>query len=277
MILFTGRGTSGSWQVRGVQLGSAIGQVKPRASVADLRAADLVVVVKRPARGQIEALQRCGRPWVWDVVDFYPQPECAQWSAPRSIHWVKEQIHMADPTAVVWPNARMAQDCGDGRPERVLYHHYRPGLRPRTPVESPVVGYEGSPRYLGRWGAALATACARRGWTFRTTGTPQSFDIAVAFRDRPANGYAQRHWKSNVKLANCHATGTAFLGAPEAGYRETAAGGEVWCRHIGELDACLNALSPITVRQALSARFQQRAYSLQSAARDLRSFLGAIA
>ena len=47
-ILITGTGTSGSWKIRGEQLGAAIGaEIMPRAALANCRRADVVVLVKR--------------------------------------------------------------------------------------------------------------------------------------------------------------------------------------------------------------------------------------
>lgn len=272
-VIFTGKGTSGSWQCRGVQLGGEIGAVQAKAK--DFTAYDLIVLVKRPAPGQIEAIKKSGKPWVWDVVDFYPQPACTKWSREKATAWVKAQIDAFCPNGVIWPNERMANDCSQGGRNLVLYHHHRPDLRPR-PVEKDVriVGYEGSPRYLGRWCKAIQKACKRRGWEFRTEGTPQDFDVCVAFRDDAFNGYAQKHWKSNVKLANCHATGTPFVGASECGYLETAAGGEVFCDSLKDIDAALDEAA--RNRADTCQSFLKAAYSVQDAAIELKAFLNTI-
>lgn len=270
-VLFTGRGTSGSWQCRGVQLGGELGDVIPKAT--DFTGYDLVVLVKRPAKGQIEAIKRSGLPWVWDVVDFYPQPICTKWPKDKAVKWVRDQIDAFDPNAVIWPNRRMAQDCYGPRRHMVLYHHYRPGLCPRS-VEDRIrtVGYEGSPKYLGRWLPAIRKACKRRGWRFTTEGTPQDFDACVAFRDDAFNGYAQKHWKSNVKLANCHGAGVPFIGASEFGYMETATGHEIFCDDILDLDQCLDLLTDERRRKAQAVP----RYSVQQAAEHLHKFLNSV-
>lgn len=270
-VLFTGRGTSGSWQCRGVQLGGEVGVSKAKAT--DFAAYDLVVLVKRPAKGQIEALRKSGKPWVWDIVDAYPQPECSGWTRQQSVDWVRNQIDAYRPSAVIWPNRKMAEDCAGSERGLVLYHHHRPGLRPRPVAQDIcVVGYEGSPRYLGRWEGAIRRACKRRGWEFRVSGTPQDFDVCLAFRDAAFNGYAQKHWKSNVKLANCHGAGVPFIGASECGYLETATGHEIFCDDPSGLDACLDTLS-LEKRQATNKAFLKARYTLKQAAADLRAFL----
>jgi hypothetical protein len=137
------------------------------------------------------------------------------------------------------------------------------------------VGYEGSPKYLGRWLPAIRKACKRRGWRFTTEGTPQDFDACVAFRDDAFNGYAQKHWKSNVKLANCHGAGVPFIGASEFGYMETATGHEIFCDSIADLDKCLDSLT-VERRREIHAAFLHSRYSLDQAAADLRTFLKSV-
>jgi hypothetical protein len=136
-VLVTGKGTSGSWQIRGEQLGRAIGAtVKPKADGNF----DLAVVVKR---GRFPNL-----PVVWDIVDAYPQSR--PWKKDEAIAWVRGSIKAQRPIAVIWPNKRMREDCDTGLPGIVLPHHYRPGIE-ANPIRERIqtVGYEGSPKYLG--------------------------------------------------------------------------------------------------------------------------------
>lgn len=274
-VLFTGRGTSGSWKVRGEQLGGAVGRAKPRATIKDMRAADAVVLVKRPAAGMLADLRASGTPWVWDLVDFYPQPECTAWSRRAACEWVRRQIRKARPNAIIWPNARMAEDCGGNQRDLVLYHHHRPGID-LNPVREriQVVGYEGAAQYLGCWERQLRTLCQARGWELQiNTGSHADWDVCVAFRDPAYDGYAQRSWKSNVKLANCHGSGTPFIGARENGYIETAACGEAYCNSVDELSDAFDALESQRRRQIIAANFRRVAYPLEAAASDLRAWL----
>lgn len=257
-ILHTGRGTSGSWQCRGVQLGHAI----PKASRKQIAKADAVVLVKRPYPGFLDAVK--GKPWVWDVVDAYPQPQCAGWSRSRAVQWFKSELKRLNPDGVIFPTAKMQQDCMTRIPSTVIYHHHRIDMQ-INPIRDRVktVGYEGSAKYLGKWLDVIARECAVRGWGFKVNdGVHSDWDICIAFRDTPFDGYAQRHWKSNVKLANCHGSGTPFIGAAECGYFETQSGRELWlddkdglsdafdslvCRHVreGVREAFLNSAIPV--------------------------------
>lgn len=277
-ILFTGRGGNGSWEVRGAQLGEACGAtVKAKASTYDCSDHDLVVVVKR-AGEVLQAVRRSTRKWVLDVVDFYPQPLCHQWNREASIAWVRSQVKAMNPSAVIWPTGRMQDDCSDGRPSIVLPHHHRPNIK-ANPVRDRIelVGYEGSTRYLGGWEALLVRECRRRGWRFVTN--PQhlaDLDIVVAVRGDQWDSYAARHWKSNVKLANAHASGTPFIGNPEWGYMETQSGCEYWVDDGNHLAQAFDLLSPQSAREQVADRFRGRAYPVERAAADLRAFLDAL-
>lgn len=274
MILFTGKGTSGSWKIRGEQLGGQIGLVKPRATLEDCRRADLIVLVKRPSPGLMDAIRASKTPWVWDVVDFYPQPQCTEWVKSKAVNWVKGQLARHRPGGIIWPNQRMADDVKTRIKGRVIYHHYRPSLKVnqiRKDVQ--VVGYEGSKKYLGGWRSVIEDECEKRGWQFRINCPVDEMDICVAFRDDPFNGYAQYHWKSNVKLSNCHGSGTPFIGAAEYGYVETAAGGEVWTESKSGLASAFDSLARQEARLDIRDGFLRNAYSLDMAARDLKVFL----
>lgn len=273
-LLFTGRGRSGSWIVRGEQLGQACGAaLQPRATAKQCAAADRIVVVKRVPEDLAASLR--DRWWAWDIVDAYPQPVCTGWTREESIAWVRGQLKRLNPSAVIWPNRKMREDCDDGRPGLVLPHHYRPGIAPNPIRETvKVVGYEGAAAYLGNWRPILEEECRRRGWTFRVNPERLAdLDIVVALRSPEFSGYAQRHWKSNIKLSNAHGSGTPFVGQQENGYLETATGAEYWAENKTELVASFDWLDSQGNREQISDRFRQAAYPLEQAASDLRQFL----
>lgn len=279
MILFTGRGSSGSWKIRGDQLGEACGAiVKPMATIHDMRRADMIVLVKRSSPDILNALRASGKPWVLDALDLYPQPKCSMWNREQAIEWVKSQITLLAPHGVIWPNQRMADDCDTGIPGTVLYHHYRPHTDV-NPIREKVyvVGYEGSPNYIGEWLEPIREACRERGWHFVINPVSLAeVDIVIACRGREFNGYAQKHWKSNVKLANAHGTGTPFIGPRECGYLETATTMEEWADCFDDLPDCLDRLSEQYHRQRVQKEFIAKRYSVTDAAKDLTTFLATL-
>lgn len=270
--LFTGKGGSGSWQIRGAQLG-AIGDAIP--NVSDPAGYGAAVVVKRVTPGILQGLRARRVPWIWDVVDAYPQPASLWWSRADALRWLRTQIETLRPDGILWPNQRMMEDAAHfsgNIPSRVLYHHHRPGLRlnPIRPLIS-TIGYEGAPT-LGAWRATLEAECARRGWRFvMNPGALADVDVVVALRD--PTGYTAQQWKSNVKLANAHGSGTPFVGAPEAGYLETQSGAEYWTTSAAALATAFDWLESQTAREQIRDRFLACAYPLERAQSDLREFL----
>lgn len=273
-ILVTGKGgKSGSWKMRGEQLGAAMGaDVQPMAT--DASRYDVTVVVKRTPGVVLAAVR--GRRWVWDVVDAYPQPLAYGWERDEAIRWVRAKIAAMKPTGIIWPTAKMREDCDTGLPGIVLPHHHRPGIA-SNPIRKDVkrVGYEGEPAYLGRWAKAAAAECKARGWEFVVN--PERLadvDIVVALRD--GGGYVCRNWKSAVKLANAHGSGTPFVGVPEQGYIEQASGAEYWAKDQHGLGVAFDWLKSQSAREQVQDRFLQRAYPVEKAASDLLGFLGGL-
>ncbi len=275
-LLFTGRGSSGSWTIRGEQIGAALGAKVVRMATVDVcRAADVIVVVKRIPDELLKAIRASGRPWVYDIVDAYPQPECSTWGEGESKAWLKEHLARLRPDFVIWPNARMQQDSVGGA---VIYHHHRPEIK-ANPIRDRIetVGYEGSASYIERWRSSIEAECRSRGARFVVNPASLSdVDVVLALRGKDRDGYPQRHWKSQVKLANAHGSGTPFIGAPEAGYVETACGAEYWATTPGDLSVALDWMESKSTRQEVSARFLKSAFSIDHAAERYRDVLCAL-
>lgn len=271
-LLFTGRGGNGSWAMRGEQLGDACGAVvKPHASAKDIEDCDVAVVVKRVPHKVLADLRDSGKPWIFDTVDFYPQPQCAAWSAQQSIDWVRDQIAELNPTGVIWATERMREDCSDGRPCAVVKHHGRASA-PHNPIRDRIatIGYEGRPDYLADWRFHLTRECEKRGYRF--VENPKhlaDLDVVVAFRGGQWDSYSTRHWKSGVKLANAHATGTPFIGQPSSAYLESATGCEYWASKPKDIGVALDWLEAQSTREQVSDRFRLTAYKVRSAAAEV--------
>lgn len=275
-VLITGRGTSGSWKIRGEQLGAAIGAtVVPEADMRTIAAHDMVVLVKRGSADLLQRIRVAGVPLVYDVVDAWPQPEGNSWGYGSCMSWLSGRIEQLRPAAIVAATQAMAIDCRDfGVPVLRLQHHARPNqevnpLRERVAT----VGYEGSTDHLGRWAAVLEQECRRRGWRFQVNPRQLAdLDLVVALRER--QGYAAVRWKSGVKLSNAQATGTPFIGAPEAGYLEQAVTScERWSWTADGLSTALDELTPLQERQRVSALMRTAAPSLPAVAHTYLTWL----
>lgn len=274
-VLVTGRGASGSFIIRGAQLGQAIGAtVLPKA--VDFDPFDAVVIVKRPPAGMADQVRRAGAVLVWDVVDAWPQPVGNAWGRAECMAWLTQQVQQIKPDGIVAATQAMADDCAEfGVPVLALPHHARPGLD-RNPVREAVqvVGYEGGEGYISGWRAAIEAECKRRGWRFVVNPARLAdVDIVLALRD--ATGYAPRRWKSNVKLANAQGSGTPFIGCREAGYTERAIGTcEKWADTPAELARALDALTPQGERRRASQWMLSVAPTLDQVAGKYREWLG---
>lgn len=269
-IVVTGTGKSGSWRIRGEQLGAAIGaEVLPRCE--KFKGFGLAVCVKRVRPAMLEALRRAAVPWVWDVVDAYPQPEGNTWRAEQAVGWLRAELERLRPHAVVFPTAAMREDSGWRGPALVLPHHAWPkyGKRNHLRDKVSVVGYEGHVHYLGAWAGKVAEACARRGWRLEVNGDMTQCDIGLALREFA--GHPARRWKSNVKLANIQALGVPALCSPEAGYVEFSRGAEVFVD--GDLDRGLDGCAADEMRRRAQ---RVEPIRLSEVARGYREWLTAL-
>jgi hypothetical protein len=220
-ILVTGNGKSGSWRIRGEQLGVAIGAtVRPNANVPEIKLHDLTVCVKRVADG---ILANPSRRWVWDIVDAWPQPHGNNWTRDQAVSWLREAIRRNRPYAMVFPTTQMQQDADFDGPSLVLPHHAWPKYQRQShPWGVKAIGYEGAEHYLGRWRPLLEAQCKARGWELVINGDLTRCQIGIALRD--CTGYAPYAWKSNVKLANFQALGIPAIVSPQMSYREFGGG-----------------------------------------------------
>ena len=263
-ILITGRGTSGSWKIRGEQLGRAIGaDAIPQASIEQLAGREKTIIVKKPLLNiaDVQGVR------IWDVVDYWPQPDGNSWTRERLIDHVKMTADAMRIDYVVAATEQMRQDIGA---DFTLYHHYRPNIA-LNPIRErmSLIGYEGSPKYLGKWLKVIQEECQIRGMGFLVNpANIADVDVIVAFRDSQWKGYATDNWKSNVKLGNAKGSGTPIICNREAGYLETASGGELFADSPQEFIAALNRLEHRSEREYCSKLLRDKAYSVDMAARD---------
>ncbi len=277
-ILVTGRGgKSGSWEIRGRQLGAAIGaSVVDRASLREMQAADIIVVVKRATEDIVERVRASGRPWVYDMVDGWPQPAGNEWNKDRATDWLRNLFAHLRPTAAVFATSQMQGDSAFRGPSLVLPHHAWPKYAAQ-PVKNQVsrVGYEGGEQYLGKWRRLVDAECRRRGWEFVVNGDMASCQIGVALRD--VGGYAAKAWKANTKLANIQSLGLPAVVSDEAGYREFGSVAQAAVVDEFELRQAFDAFAPMDTRAELGWIAQKAAPRLDAVAKKYQEWLCAIA
>lgn len=278
-IAITGSGTSGSWIIRGQQLGLAIGAEPVMGG--SFKSFDAAIIVKR-ARGRADCLARLKAeriPIIYDVVDGWPQPDGNKWGRNWCIDWMQQQLRLIQPKAIVAATQVMANDAAKlvslSVPILALPHHALPA-QPLNPIREQVrrVGYMGSDRHLGSWGNRISCFCAQRGWEFAMNPTTLAeIDIVIALREH--TGYAARNWKSNVKLVNAQATGTPCILARESGYIETASGAENWADNDEELLRAFDELTDYQTRRDKSDQLLEfgKRFALESIAATYKEWL----
>lgn len=247
-VLIVGSG-KGSWEMRGHQLGAAVGaRVTSTPTPADWQWADVAVLIKRAGTHHAPAAHAAGVPIVWDALDFWRQPFDNGKSETDARRLLGAHLAEIRPALAIGATQAMADACQGV----YLPHHSWSGLEPTAARERvQVVAYEGNPVYLGGWAGQLEAACKRRGWTFQVNPSDlRSADILVGFRDGGWDGWMCREWKSGVKVGNAIAAGRPFLSQPSAAVRELEPCGTV-LHTPADLDAALDAWTPVEARAAV--------------------------
>lgn len=279
-VLMVGSG-SGSWQMRGVQLGQALGaRVVTAPSEADLRWSDVVVLVKRAGLHWCAFVQGFKKPIVWDALDFWRQPAQNHLSETDARALLKGTIATIKPALVIGATEAMACAAREMGQEAVyLPHHGWHGLEP-TPARDAVqvVAYQGSERYLGRWRVAIEQACAQRSWRFVIN--PASLadaDILVSFRDGEWDGWMCREWKSGVKLVNAILAGRPMVTQESAARRELEPISNT-VNDVAGLGEALDEWAPIDARAHVADAWPTRlaACSLDAVASRYRDILQSV-
>lgn len=282
-VLFAGFSSSGSWLIRGVQIATALSSPhRCRPERSEFRDKKVAVFVKRVPSEYIDTARLSKARVVWDCVDAWPQPVGNSWTKAEALAWLKSELSRIKPDVAIGATEAMAADIASlGYASTCVPHHYNPAIM-QQPLSKCIerVGYEGGAQYIKRWGVQVSRLCDSRGWKFVISDGKRcrvsEFDAVVALRD--ADGYAPRHWKSNVKLANAMAAGVPFIGSPECGYQETSCGVEYWAASPAQLNAAMSWIESVSAREHIRQKFTEAAkkYSLKSVASRMRSIIDAL-
>lgn len=246
-ILVVGGDTKGAWQMRGVQLGAAIGaRVTAAPTASDWAWAEVVILVKRAAVMWADQAQRVRVPVIWDALDFWAQPGDNHRTRAELSEDVKRISRACNASHLIGATRQMAADIGG----TYLSHHAHLGLAPdRIRPEAKIVAYQGTTKYLGKWFEALWSSCEKLGLSFVINPTHlREADILVAFRDGRWAGDVCRQWKSGVKCVNAVAAGTPILTQPSAAFSEICPTG-LTCNQTSDLTDALREVSSRQIRE----------------------------
>src|ERR1043166_2595503 len=108
-ILIVGTG-KGSWAIRGIQLGAAIGaRVVSDPSQAAIQWSDVGVLVKRAGLKWAKTVHALGKPIVWDALDCWQQPRDHRFTEEQACAWLKSQIAAIRPDVTIGATEAMAR------------------------------------------------------------------------------------------------------------------------------------------------------------------------
>lgn len=270
-VLIVGGGDKGGWQMRGIQLGRAIG-ARVASNLDSLHWADVVVLVKRADPAFAAQARAAGKPVVWDPLDFWAQPEQNALNEAKSRSVLRAHLANYRPELVIGATQAMATDCGGV----YLPHHAWFGLEPSPAREDvTVVAYQGTQKYLGRWMRTAQDACKARGWKFVINPKRLSdADIILALRDGKHDGWMCRQWKSGVKLVNAISAGRPVISQESAAWHEIAPEGTL-VSVPADLDVALDLWADHAARQRVVRRaaLYGRNYSLPVIADQYKALL----
>lgn len=279
-ILITSGGGGGTWAMRGQQMAEACGaDCLQRPTAKQMADYDAIVAIKRIDDAMLAELRGSGRPWVWDIVDSYPQD--TTWDQQTAVTWFASRLRHLRPHALIFPTWRMLHDCaGHGLTATCIPHHARPQYQPYSarPLSDRIklVAYEGMSRYIEHWLPVIKAACATAGARFEVgRGALEQADAVLSLRNPPWHGYQMLNWKPWVKLANALALGLPFVGLrPDP--RETPAGDWVIeASTPSDIPAALEHLAPVATRAVIRANTRTHVPTLDDCAQQLRRFVEA--
>jgi len=278
-ILIVGAGR-GSWQMRGVQLGAALGaRVTSTPTDADWEWAERVVLVKRAALQWAKRAHVRGVPIVWDALDFWRQPPDNGLSAGAARALLGQMQDRIAPTLTVGATQAMAAAAANGRRSAYLPHQGHRDLVPTDAREvCQVVGYDGNPVYLDHWAAPLRAACRAVGWTFVVNPpTLAAVDILVALRGGIWDGWMCREWKSGVKAVNAILAGRPLITQPSAAVRELQPLGSI-IETVAQVRQALETWAPHARRQQVVdlARTRTTSFTVDTLAAQYAALLAEV-
>lgn len=263
--------------MRGEQLGHAYGAIVSKDRLPPIKSDDVIIGVKRISDSLLAEIKKSRAYFIWDIVDAYPQKERMDKAA--ALRWFQSEYNRLKPNAVLWPNKRMRDDCEFIGIGGIVLPHHAMLNAPINPIREQVktIGYQGSLRYIeGAVNAEIRRVCKANKILFNDQcASLADVDIILALRSDKWASYPIQNWKPATKLNNAHATGTPFIGNPEAGYLEFSAGSEIFIEDIVELENAIESLLPYDKRESANAS-KDTAYTIEHAVRDLSQFIASL-
>lgn len=283
-ISFVGYPGAGTWQIRAKQIASHI-NARLDPDLTKPNECDAVILVKRPLENLLRRIRKFNKPIIWDMQDSWfqkkEQGDMSNYDKPKIMNWLKDYLDTVNPIHVIATSTSMKNDLESlGYKSTIINHFYRPNIIV-NPIREQlnIVGIEGTRMQYGTWPSKLKIICKKMDYTFIENFEPNKdklhlFDVVITMREH--TGYAALNWKSNVKLANAHGSGTPGIFGEEQSYKDTASGFELWASTEEKIIESLKNLEPYDVRKNISENFLKSKISIEQIAEDYRKLINLI-
>lgn len=281
-IVFSGHESKGAWKIRAKQMAGYLNaKLDP---TFESKKADLVILIKLPEEKILEKIKNADVPIVWDVLDCWsqiPKNNMSSWNQQQMMEWFKNKLELVNPVCVIAATNRMKEDSlALGYKSETLHHHHRPKIS-INPIreEFKTIGIEGTPFQYGQWVKKIDAISKSLDLDFRANldaakDCLHKFDAIISIRQD--TGYATKYWKSNIKLANAHASGTPGIFNREQGYLDTACGQELWADTEEEIIDGIETLKSYDLRRNIHEEFIKSAITLEQSAEEYKRILNSL-
>lgn len=278
-ITFVGHESKGTWVIRAKQIAPYI-NAKLDANFTNDNC-DIIILIKKPEQKILEKIIKSNIPIIWDIQDCWPQTLNKNLgNAPREefLKYFEDLLGNIRPNVVLATSTQMKKDIENfGYESVIINHHHRKSISINPLREKlQVVGIEGSPFQIGTWEKKLNRICNSLNLKFRAnlnTAVDKlaKFDVVINIRDN--TGYAARYWKSNIKLANAHGSGTPAVCSREQSYLDNATGYEKWADTVDEIVAAIDELRPYEIRKEIHENFLKNKISLDDIGKEYQKMI----
>jgi len=283
-VSFVGYEGKGTWQIRAKQIAPFI-KARLDPNLLKPSECDAVILIKRPPENLLRRIQKFNKPIIWDIQDsWFQKKEDGNMSAYEKadiMKWLKDYLDIVKPIHVIATTSVMKKDLNSlGYSSTIINHFHRPNIQ-INPIREQlkIVGIEGTVMQYGQWPSKLKNICKKKNYVFlenfeTSKDKLHTFDAVIAIREH--TGYAATNWKSNVKLANAHGSGTPGIFGEEQSYKDTASGFELWASNEDQVLSSLEYLEPYDIRKNISENFIKNKISIEQIAEDYKALIDSL-
>jgi len=282
-ITFAGHESKGAWLIRAKEIAPYL-NAKLDPLFLNSNNCNLVIIVKRPEPEVINRIKRQSIPIIWDIQDSFPQlpkNNYGELSKDKILDYYVKLLKEISPTIVISTNSQMKKDIEElGFKSVIINHHHRKNITVNPLREKLItLGIEGSPFQYGKWQKKLHSICKKLNLTFKPNLNASKdklhfFDVVVNIRS--FDGYAAKYWKSNIKLANAHGSGTPAICSRSQSYLDTASGYERWADTEEEIITAIEELRPYEVRKEIHEHFLKHKIGIDDVVKEYQNLIDSI-